>query len=200
MKAKTGTILFFLGLAIGAVGVFLYYNGFEAIGTIPTKLTCPACEIPEASCLEGQAIPMLDRNYFMIADAALKNAQTTIDVMQFEVKYYDTYSDSNMNLIVSDLIEAHNRGVKVRVLVDEYSEENNAFDMLKAAGIEIKMDPENITTHNKLVIIDGQKVIIGSTNWSYYALDKNHESSVLIHSPLLASQMTEYFNDAWVES
>ena len=45
----------------------------------------------------------------------------------------------------------------------------------------------------KLLIIDDETVIMGSTNWTYNALTKNHEVSVLIRSPEMAKALTDYF-------
>ncbi|MEK7290856.1 MAG: phospholipase D-like domain-containing protein, partial [Planctomycetota bacterium] len=41
-------------------------------------------------------------------------------------------------------------------------------------------------THNKILVIDNYITIVGSTNWTYSALKKNHEASVLIKSRSVA--------------
>jgi phosphatidylserine/phosphatidylglycerophosphate/cardiolipin synthase-like enzyme len=46
--------------------------------------------------------------------------------------------------------------------------------------------------HCKLIIIDGKTVIVGSTNWSYYAIDKNREASVVIRDERIARIFEEY--------
>jgi len=72
------------------------------------------------------------------------------------------------------------------------------FDQ-KGIGIEIKHDSEEVTTHSKLVIIDGKTVILGSTNWSYYGLEKNHEANVLIRSKEIADYFEKYFDELWIK-
>jgi len=81
--------------------------------------------------------------------------------------------------------------------VDEYSKTNNAFNLLKDRGINIIYDSRSVTTHSKLVIIDGRIVILGSTNFSYYGLEKNNEANVLIESEKISEQYEAYFNDLW---
>ena len=50
------------------------------------------------------------------------------------------------------------------------------------------------TTHAKLMVVDGQLTLLGSTNWTYYALTSNNEASVLIRSQELARAIIDYFN------
>ena len=58
-------------------------------------------------------------------------------------------------------------------------------------------DPPNVTTHSKLLIVDGQKSLVGSTNWTYSALTRNHEVSVIVSSPEVARSLEKYFLDVW---
>jgi cardiolipin synthase len=102
--------------------------------------------------------------------------------------------------LVLDLINAHKRGVKVKVIFDqnvkfwEKGKERNviekkseyAYELLSENGVPVFYDNENRVTHNKVLIIDKYITIIGSTNWTYSALRKNHEASVMIKSGSVA--------------
>ena len=70
-------------------------------------------------------------------------------------------------------------------------------NLLTKGGVAVAYDPLAITTHTKLLIIDGKISIVGSTNWTYNALDKNHEASVLIQSSEVASNLQDYFQSVW---
>ena len=50
------------------------------------------------------------------------------------------------------------------------------------------------TTHAKLMVVDGQLSLLGSTNWTYYALTNNNETSVLVRSKEVARAFGDYFN------
>ena len=63
--------------------------------------------------------------------------------------------------------------------------------------MKVRYDPVGVTTHTKLLIIDGEIGIVGSTNWTYSALEKNHEVSVLIRSPEVARNLYHYFQRVW---
>jgi phosphatidylserine/phosphatidylglycerophosphate/cardiolipin synthase-like enzyme len=60
--------------------------------------------------------------------------------------------------------------------------------------VEVIYDPLFKTTHAKLMVVDGRLTLLGSTNWTYYALTNNHEASVVIRSQELTKAIMDYFN------
>jgi len=117
--------------------------------------------------------------------------------------YYEKYPDGPSNILIKDLIEAHGRGVKVEVILelgifDEVNRNNQEVgQLLSKEGIAVAFDSPSITTHAKLITIDGEISILGSTNWKYYSLSKNNEVSVLIKSREVAGEIEEYFKRIW---
>lgn len=153
---------------------------------------------PANPCVDGNQItPVFNRDYFAEAHRALQNSKSSIHMVLFELKYYDKYPNSTATLLVRDLIEAKNRGVDVKIIVDEFSTESNALDILKENGVDVKKDHANITTHAKLIIIDGETVILGSTNLSFYGLEKNNEANVIITDKETAEYYEKYFQGIW---
>jgi phosphatidylserine/phosphatidylglycerophosphate/cardiolipin synthase-like enzyme len=51
--------------------------------------------------------------------------------------------------------------------------------------------------HNKLIVVDGKRVLVGSQNWSDSAVLKNREASLLIEFPTLAKYFAEIFEADW---
>jgi phosphatidylserine/phosphatidylglycerophosphate/cardiolipin synthase-like enzyme len=47
------------------------------------------------------------------------------------------------------------------------------------------------------LVVDERIAIIGSHNWTPYALDRNFEVSVLIRNPVLAGQLAAHFDTLW---
>ena len=144
-----------------------------------------------------------NREYFPRVHRVLKEAAESIRVIMFEACYYEEYPDSPSNILIKDLIEAHRRGVKVEVILElgifEEVNRNNqeVGQLLSKEGIAVAFDSPSITTHAKLITIDGDISILGSTNWKYYSLDKNNEVSVLIKSRKVAREIEEYFKRIW---
>jgi phosphatidylserine/phosphatidylglycerophosphate/cardiolipin synthase-like enzyme len=151
--------------------------------------------------LEGNEIMALtDRDYFPQVSEAFAAASSSIHMLMYNVNYYTDYPDSNVNLLIDGLDAAAARGVDVRIIADEYTTDRPVLTLLKERGINIKYDSKDTTTHAKLIIIDSKIIIIGSTNWSHYALDKNHEANVVVNSPALAAQFEAYFEKIWTET
>jgi cardiolipin synthase len=145
-----------------------------------------------------------DREYFDIVRTCFKEARSSIAVMMFEAAYYDRYPNSPTNVLIRELIAARKRGVEVKVILEKRKErdrtgENNlkTGKLLSEGGVKVAYDPVVVTTHTKLLIIDGEISIVGSTNWTYSALEKNHEVSVFIRSPEVAEDLRGYFKRVW---
>ena len=153
---------------------------------------------PQSVCVDSAKVKVVtNSDYFIELHKALSEAKSSIHIVAFELKYYKSFPTSLQNQIVTDLIDAKKRGVEVKALVDEYSTDNNAFDILRENGVEVKLDSENVTTHAKLVIIDGKIVLVGSTNLSFYALEKNNEANALIEDEKTAQEFEDYFQKLW---
>lgn len=145
------------------------------------------------------------RNYFSAVHGILQRAEKTIYVVMYYVNY-DLNKVDNVGILVNDLVDAHKRGVKVKVILDrnvEYGEgqdfevrEKNrrAFEYLKSNGVEVYFDNDNTLTHAKAVVVDDNVVVVGSTNWSASSLSANNETSVIIKSTELAKNFSDYFN------
>ncbi len=187
MKLEKNILVFLLAGIV--VGILLT----AAVTQLAYSRACP-----QSTCVdEAEILPLSNRGYFPAVHRALQEADKSIHIATFELKYYEEYPDSLENTIIKDIIEAKKRGVEVKIIVDEYSKSNNAFDLLREEGVDIIYDSKSVTTHAKLVIIDGELVILGSTNFSYYGLEKNNEANVLIESSKIAEYYEEYFSGLW---
>ncbi len=161
------------------------------------------------SLISGENIETANnRDYFQAAYSSVKNAKSSIHISMFTMKFYPENKNSKENMLLDALIEAKQRGVKVKIVIeggdeflgDEYTmEQKEACDYLAANGVEVRFDAPGRTTHTKLVIVD-DIVLIGSTNWNYYALEHNNEANVLIKSSKIAREYEKYFDKIWQES
>ncbi|MCD6408292.1 hypothetical protein J7L87_04490, partial [bacterium] len=157
---------------------------------------------PAGKEFKGEITPAENEKYFKEILPLIKNAKESIYVIMFLAGYYPEYPESPTNQIFSELIKAKKRGLRVEIILEQsdvpgYS--NTTEKNLKTArflsnnGISVYFDSPEKTTHSKLVIIDKKFVVIGSTNWTYYALTKNNETSVIIKSPELAKYFLRYY-------
>lgn len=153
-----------------------------------------------ASLEGGEVAALTDRGYFPEVSALLASANKSIHVIMYSVNYYPDYPGSGVNLLIEEMETAAKNGLDVRVLADEEATDKPVVSILKERGINAKFDSAATRTHAKLIIIDSKIIIIGSTNWSYSALDQNHEASAVINSAPLAGQFEAYFEKVWAES
>ena len=90
--------------------------------------------------------------------------------------------------IAKALVDAHRRGVKVRVILDDSqrTEKYSEADFLKNNGIVTLIDPRHAIAHNKIMIIDYRLVVTGSFNFTQAAEEHNAENLLVINDPALA--------------
>jgi phosphatidylserine/phosphatidylglycerophosphate/cardiolipin synthase-like enzyme len=164
----------------------------------------PLCTFytPHSFCLPAEDVQLvLDTQYLQVAKKMIQEAKHTIQVMMFEMGYYDEHPNTPSNLLIKELISAKKRGVKVEVILEVREQEDRTTKRNRHTGkilsegkVEVIYDSLSKTTHAKLVVADGQLILLGSTNWTYHALTTNNETSVLIRSKEVAKALQDYFN------
>jgi len=144
---------------------------------------------------------ILNEEYFHVAHREIQNAKESIYLVAYLFLVYD-YQDAYSNRLLEDLIGAHERGVDVHVVLEypkpEYMDEEGpanqkVYDKLKAAGIDVRFDKPEITTHSKVLIIDKETIIAGSHNYSFSGLKYNNETSLLLKDSEKAERLIGYF-------
>ncbi|MFD1780811.1 phospholipase D-like domain-containing protein [Fredinandcohnia salidurans] len=110
-----------------------------------------------------------------------------------------TFTDKG---ILQRIIQATNRGVKVRLITDQ-RQSVNAYgqdDILKQlmyAGVPVKENNHNGFMHLKIAIVDSSVVSVGSYNFTKAAKEKHDEIIVVINNKKLASEWTKHFDTMW---
>ena len=148
-----------------------------------------------------------------------ENAEKSIDIQYF------IFSTDNVGLIACDyLVRAADRGVKVRILIDDImvdadiqdvltlnSHENitikiynpgvnlgkNIFSKLKKFTTDFRS--ANQRMHNKTFIVDGKVVITGGRNIADEYFDYDHEYNFRDRDVLLIGKVTNDVNTSFVE-
>jgi phosphatidylserine/phosphatidylglycerophosphate/cardiolipin synthase-like enzyme len=94
------------------------------------------------------------------------------------------------------LIDAKNRGVEVKIIIEEENAYGQGSDyrMLKEAGVDIRLDGNPALMHHKFMVVDGEIIVTGSYNWSTAAEDRNDENFVVIRDRSVAERFIQEFN------
>ncbi|MDB5099215.1 MAG: Phospholipase endonuclease protein [Cyanobacteria bacterium RYN_339] len=136
---------------------------------------------------------------------ALQAARTSVDVMMSQLEDQEA---------VNALIAAHGRGVAVRVLLDPNEiahlsplgwAPNGVFNLqsavrLAAAGVAVSWyapPAGQHALHAKSALIDGQTLLVGSTNWNFMSFDMNNETLLRVEGGRAPARFASTFQHDW---
>ena len=100
--------------------------------------------------------------------------------------------------LVEEIIDAHKRGVRVSVVVDQHSglgASTQAIENLKSAGVPIRLSRGVQLLHHKFIYIDDQTLLTGSANWTKAAFYKNSDCFITLHH--LNDTQRSFMNRLW---
>lgn len=108
------------------------------------------------------------------------------------------YSINNKKL-VDALIEAKNRGVRLRVLTDyiQANQKSSKVVELLNAGVTIRVHSKYKIEHNKFAVYDGKAISTGSFNWTGPAARSNSENCLFNDEAAVAKTYQDRFEFLW---
>jgi len=120
----------------------------------------------------------------------IEEARGSIDVCVF------TVTDDRL---ARALVEAHQRGVRVRVVSDDDKARDLGSDLqrLSDAGLPVRLDRAESHMHHKFAVFDRLRLLTGSYNWTRSAADVNHENVLVSDDPRLVQPFCRAFDDLW---
>ncbi len=142
-------------------------------------------KIPEKSWVRVYFTPGNDCENNIIAEI---NQAKKIDIA--------VYSITNQN-IVNAIIDAKERGAKVRVITDRLQSAGkySLAEELESAGIPVITNIKHKIMHNKFAIFDGKRIESGSYNWTDSATKSNAENCMFFDQEDKA--FTKQFDYLW---
>jgi len=119
----------------------------------------------------------------------IKDAKDSLDICVF------TVTDDR---ITDDLIEAHRRGVTVRIITDNDKQYDTGSDIARLikAHISTRFDPDRDHMHHKFAIADDARLITGSYNWTRGATH-NHENVLIFSHDATVERYAKEFERLW---
>lgn len=123
----------------------------------------------------------------------LADAETRIDAALY---------DLDAAPVADALIEAHNRGVQVRVFTEaDNMGGDSEIGRLQEIGISVADDGDNNgLMHHKFIVIDERYVWTGSYNTTHNGAYRNNNNVILIDSVPLAYNFTQEFRDLFLNA
>lgn len=101
--------------------------------------------------------------------------------------------------VTEELINAKNRGVDVKIIIDALNASNkhSKHKLLRENGILVKTENYAGKMHSKSMIVDDKYTIIGSMNFSYSGENKNDENLIIIKDSEVAMFYKNFFLYQW---
>ena len=120
----------------------------------------------------------------------IRKATQTIDIAMYYLSSRD---------IAQALVKAHEKNVSVRIVLDQGQEIEPASKSgyLIKHGFDIRYHLGFGLMHNKFAIIDGERLITGSFNWTLTAEERNEENLLIIDDEAAIGKYQERFNYLW---
>ncbi|MCW5874976.1 MAG: hypothetical protein KIS88_10065 [Anaerolineales bacterium] len=103
--------------------------------------------------------------------------------------------DLNLWSIRDALLDAHARGLDVRLVVEANNQDRRELQQLIDAGVPVVLDTGRNFMHNKFVVIDGYEVWTGSTNFTVSDMYGNRNNLLRLRSTALAENYTSEFEE-----
>src|SRR6202020_1339912 len=103
--------------------------------------------------------------------------------------------------IASALVEAHQHGVDVKVVVDKSNAtaRYTAATFLANQGVLVRIDYRYAILHDKFIVVDGVTVETGSFNYTASAEHKNGENVLVLHDSAVAQLYGQEWERLWGE-
>jgi len=121
---------------------------------------------------------------------AFRSARSRVDVCVF------TITDDRISRA---MLEAHRRGVRIRVVSDDDKSGDLGSDIerLAEAGLAVRIDRTPVHMHHKFALFDGEMLVTGSYNWTRSANDDNHENLLVTFDPALVAAYAAELERVW---
>lgn len=97
------------------------------------------------------------------------------------------------------LLDAHHRGVTVRVVVDSAYAHEPEIEALVAGGISVREDARDPLMHHKFTVIDGYEIWTGSMNYSVNGAYRHDNNLLRVRSAEVGTNYTREFEEMFLE-
>jgi len=104
--------------------------------------------------------------------------------------------------VMKALIDAHQRGVDIKIVIDEKGNRNRAsvaaMNLIVNAGISLRTNDRFPIQHDKVLIVDNHTVESGSYNFRRSAAESNSENALVVRGvPSLAQMYLTHWQSRW---
>jgi phosphatidylserine/phosphatidylglycerophosphate/cardiolipin synthase-like enzyme len=131
----------------------------------------------------------IDRNPIDVTGEAIATAEKSLDAVLYK------FDDKGLKKAVERALQ---RGIRVRLIADEREakRQRSYIKDLEKSGAGVRLWNEG-KLHAKFAVIDGERVLTGSFNWTDSAQHRNTELIIDLNEPEFVKQFQELFERLW---
>ena len=180
---KPHSLLMLFSLTAGALLLYLFWrrrtSKSEATTEAPNVLFFPDTNTGRNG--RGSRKALFD---------ALSSADRSLSVCVFA---FSSWS------LVDILVNAHQRGVVVRVITDGEQMRLSTFQVekLRGSGIQVRHSRSTYLMHHKFAVVDGRRLVDGSLNWTQQGMHGNQENVIVSSDARIVTPFEEHFEKLW---
>lgn len=170
------------------------------LGVISTELidVLTATRVFESDW-EGNAVDPLPGSLVLSPVNSRDVVEGLISTANFRL---DVYAEVVRDAVVIDLlVKRATEGMPVRLIVpDEISPDDaDVYARLTAAGVEVRTLTRPYQ-HAKMILTDGEEVLVGSINLTSTSMDDNREAGMILDDPASLARLTTVFEADWANA
>ena len=156
---------------------------------VSTAVTLFEADWSSAAFDDPGALVISPLNSRETVERLIASAESTIDV------YAEVIRDE---AVVTRLIARSSDGVAIRVIVpDEISPDDaGIYARLTSAGVQVR-SIRSPYQHAKMLLVDGERALIGSINFTQTSMDDNREAGIVLADPLSLNRLFAVFEGDW---
>ncbi len=143
---------------------------------------------------------LFGKSYHETVHTYLREAETSITIAMYFI-ILEPAGEGPINELVNDIVDAKNRGVQVKIVLEDSKLKENrlAYKKLRKNNIAVYFDTPEHLLHIKGVAIDDKYIFLGSANWSRAAIQDNYEATYFEDSPQDALAFKKYVDNIPVQ-
>jgi phosphatidylserine/phosphatidylglycerophosphate/cardiolipin synthase-like enzyme len=171
----------------------------------PTLVPEKSFELPPDGTVQAVLSP---DNYMAVAEPLLRGATTSIDIEQQYIRpkqpqikkllaAIDDARAANPALQVRIILAAAHGGDDADRLRDELALLESEHDLKLGEHIRLLNKKFFVHCHNKLIVVDGERLLVGSQNWSDFGVSANREAGIRLDHAGIAGYFTDFVEFDW---
>lgn len=156
--------------------------------------------------LEGEATTLLlDGAFIDSLEAAVDGARDEVLVVTYLLQVAPDAATESARRLFEALARAAARGVDVRLILERSTHaphvnriaRRSAAALARVGVTEVRLDDPGVITHAKVVVADGRRAVVGSTNWYGPGVENARQIDLDTEDPSAVADLAAYVQGLW---